>query len=347
MRGRFFRDQISQRSDEAVPVKRRELPSGVKRGELDKLAGNVFANVFIETLDASVPKRPFPGERARKANLVTATLRPFIGRPVVWHVHDRIAPDYLPASTVSLVRQMARIPRVVIANSAATAATLTTRADVSVVPPGLAPEQIRDSPRPRPDGPPTIGVVGRISETKDQVTFVRAAARVRERDGEARFLIVGAPEFGADDYARRVVSEVSRLGLEESVDLTGFVDDPTRLVDELTVVVHTAAVPEPFGQVVTEAMARGVPVIATAGGGVNEIFEPSPNPVGWLVPPASPDELANAISEALADPGEAERRGSRAWEMVRIRYPVTRTAQLVLQAWELAAGSRRPARVQR
>ena len=328
------------------------LPASVnamRRDELDlgmavKTAGRLALHGWhlarlLRSLDVDVVH-----STSLKANLVTATLRPFIGRPVVWHVHDRIAHDYLPARTVSLVRQMARIPRVVIANSAATAATLKTRADVKIVPPGLSPEQIRDSPRPRPGGRPTIGVVGRISETKDQVTFVRAAARVRERDGEARFLIVGAPEFGADDYARRVVSEVSRLGLEESVDLTGFVDDPTRLVDELTVVVHTAAVPEPFGQVVTEAMARGVPVIATAGGGVNEIFEPGPNSVGWLVPPASPDELANAISEALADPREAERRGSRAWEMVRTRYPVTRTAQLVLQAWELAASQRRERR---
>jgi glycosyltransferase involved in cell wall biosynthesis len=281
-----------------------------------------------------------------KANLFTAVLRPLIGRPIVWHVHDRIASDYLPPRTVSLVRRLARAPRVVIANSAATAATLTSRDDVRVVPPGLSPEQIRDSPRPRPKGPPTVGVVGRISETKDQLTFVRAAALVRERDGQARFVIVGEPAFGADEYAAKVAAEVRRLGLEDVVQFTGFVDDPTRLVDELTLLVHTAAVPEPFGQVVTEAMARGVPVIATAGGGVDEIFESDPNTVGWLVPPASPDELANAITAALADPAEAERRGARAWSMVRARYPVTRTAELVLGAWEFAASSQRTPRHQ-
>ena len=274
-----------------------------------------------------------------KANLLTAALRPLIGRPLVWHVHDRIAPDYLPARTVELVRRLARVPRVVIANSLATAATLGSRPDVIVAPPGLAAEQIRDSPRPRPSGPPTIGVVGRISETKDQLSFVRAAARVRDRHGEARFVVIGAPAFGADAYAGLVAAEVSRLGLDEVLHFTGFVDDPTRLVDELTLVVHTAAVPEPFGQVVTEAMARGVPVIATSGGGVNEIFEPDSNAVGWLVPPASPDTLASAITEALANPIEAERRGTRAWEMVSARYPVARTAQLVRQAWESAASS--------
>lgn len=276
-----------------------------------------------------------------KANLLTAALRPLIGRPLVWHVHDRIAPDYLPARTVALVRQLARVPRVVITNSSATAATLTSRPDAIVAPPGLAAEQIRDSPRPRPLGPPTVGVVGRISETKDQLTFVRAAAQVRDRNGEARFVLIGAPAFGADGYAAKVAAEVSRLRLDEVVHFTGFVVEPTRLVDGLTLVVHTAAVPEPFGQVVTEAMARGVPVIATSGGGVNEIFEPGSHPVGWLVPPASPEELANAITEALADPIEAERRGTRAWEIVRARYPVSRTAEVVLGAWESAASSRR------
>ena len=122
--------------------------------------------------------------------------------------------------------------------------------------------------------------------------------------------------------------------------------DPTPLVDELTVAVHTAAVPEPFGQVVTEAMARGVPVIATYGGGVNEIFEPGSNAVGWLVPPAAPDQLASAIVEALADPIEAERRGTRAWEMAKTRYPVTRTAELVRQAWASAASGHGSARWQ-
>lgn len=61
-----------QRGDDAAPLKRSELPRSAKRGHLAKVPANVYANIFIETLDASVRKRPFPGERARKANLVTA-----------------------------------------------------------------------------------------------------------------------------------------------------------------------------------------------------------------------------------------------------------------------------------
>ncbi len=61
-----------QRGDHDVPVKRSKLPRSAKRGHLKAIPKNVYANVFIETLDASARKRPFPGERARKANLVTA-----------------------------------------------------------------------------------------------------------------------------------------------------------------------------------------------------------------------------------------------------------------------------------
>lgn len=63
-----------QRGVEAVPVKRSELPRKVKRGSLKEISDDVFANVFIETNDAADATRRLPGEDARKANLVTATV---------------------------------------------------------------------------------------------------------------------------------------------------------------------------------------------------------------------------------------------------------------------------------
>lgn len=63
-----------QRGIDAVPMKKAQLPKSVKTKTLKKVAGNVYANVFIETLDAAAHKRAFPGERGRKSNLVTARL---------------------------------------------------------------------------------------------------------------------------------------------------------------------------------------------------------------------------------------------------------------------------------
>lgn len=63
-----------QRGIDAVPLRKRQLPKTQKRGKLKKVVGNVYANVFIDTLDAEAHKRLFPGEKARKSNLVRARL---------------------------------------------------------------------------------------------------------------------------------------------------------------------------------------------------------------------------------------------------------------------------------
>lgn len=280
-----------------------------------------------------------------KADLLGLVVGRLTRRPVVWHVHDRIADDYLPRPVVALVRRAARHAAAVVANSAATAATLPGRSDVVVAPPGMSPKQIREAPRPRPAEPPLVGLVGRISPTKDQLTFVRAAATVHRSHPSVRFVIAGAAAFGFADYERRVRSEVERLDLREVVRFAGFVDDVPTLLDQLTLCVHTSSIPEPFGQAVVEAMARGVPVIATAGGGVDEIFAQEPGQdLGWLIEARSPDTLAAAIQAALDDPDEAERRGHAAWQSVRAHYPIAVTAHRVLATWHRVQTTHRPRR---
>jgi subtilisin family serine protease len=64
-----------QRGRDAVPVRKGELPKSVKPTSLKQVTGHVFANVFIEMLEGVQHKRKFPGERARKKNLITAQLR--------------------------------------------------------------------------------------------------------------------------------------------------------------------------------------------------------------------------------------------------------------------------------
>lgn len=70
----LLRQIPEQRGKAAVPIRKTQLPKSVKPKTLRIVAGNVYANVFIETLDASISKRRFAGERARKSNLVTARL---------------------------------------------------------------------------------------------------------------------------------------------------------------------------------------------------------------------------------------------------------------------------------
>ncbi|WP_176168755.1 glycosyltransferase family 4 protein [Krasilnikoviella flava] len=263
--------------------------------------------------------------------------------PVVWHVHDRVAPDYLPSTAVRLLRALARRgPRAVVANSRATAGTLPGVRDLTVVHPGYAPEQAVATFEARvPPELPVVGLVGRISPTKGQLELVRAARTVLDRRPDVRFRLVGGALFGADDYAVAVDAEIGRLGLRGAVDVVGFSDDPAAELDRLSVCVHASPVPEPFGQVVVEAMVRGVPVVATDAGGVPEIVRPLGRDLGVLVPPGDPEALAAGLLTVLDDPGGAERRARAAYDDATRRFPARETARAVTEVWERVAGRRR------
>lgn len=276
-----------------------------------------------------------------KADLIGLVAARVAERPLVWHIHDRISSDYLPAPLVRLVRRLARwAPDRVIVNSAGTAVTLPKAKGLTIAYPGFSPAQLGPSPqdRRRPE-PPVIGIVGRISPTKGQLSFVRAAAIVRSRFPGARFRVVGAPLFGEDAYDARVRAEAEALGLADAIEFTGFVEDPTDELDGMSVCVHASAQPEPFGQVIVEAMARGVPVVATRGGGVTEIVHPSPEiePFGWLVPRDDVDGLAEAIIAVLEQPEVALSRAIAAWREVQERFSIIRTADAIQTVWRDAA----------
>ncbi|QGF23871.1 glycosyltransferase [Raineyella fluvialis] len=276
-----------------------------------------------------------------KADLIAIPAALIARRPLVWHIHDRISPDYLPGPMVRLMRTLARwAPTRVIVNSAGTAATLPKVPRIAVAYPGYSADQLGPSPlERRAPATPVVGILGRVSPTKGQIEFVRAAALVRRDHPDTRFRIIGAPLFGEDTYEQQVRAEVAALGLEDAVEFTGFVADPSDELDQLTVCVHASGQPEPFGQVIVEAMARGIPVVATHGGGVTEIVRPAPDsePLGWLVPPGDPSALADAVAEALEHPEVAARRALAAWLSVQERFPISRTAAVVSEVWRSAA----------
>lgn len=277
-----------------------------------------------------------------KADLLTLLPAALARRPLVWHVHDRVAPDYLPAAAVRLVRAASRLPAAVVANSRATAATLPGPCTVAY--PGLAPAQLRarragDEAR-GPATEPVVGVVGRLSPTKGQRELLRALPEVLRAHPRARLRVVGEASFGAEAYERALHDEARRLGVAHAVDWVGFVPDPAAELDACAVCVHASPVPEPFGQVVVEAMARGVPVVATRAGGVPEILDPEgpgggrgAGPLGRLVPPGDVDALARAVVDVLDRPAEAAARAARAADVARARFPVARTADAVSEVW--------------
>lgn len=289
-----------------------------------------------------------------KADLLGGVAARLAGKPLLWHVRDRIAEDYLPRGVVHVFRIAGRlIPQRLVANSYATLATLTggraagrgrtpvgsrlsdvtIAARLCVVHDGTSlPNQVRDV-----SGTPLIGLVGRISPWKGQDVFLRAAAQVSRRFPQVRFQVIGAALFQEQAYEQRVRQLAADLNVP--VEFTGFRRDVGDLIEQLTVLVHASTSGEPFGQVVIEGMAAGKPVVATAGGGVLEIVDHGVT--GLLVPMKDPAAMAEAIGRLLADPAAAREMGRRARERVAELFTIRRTADRVQDVYETMLGGRR------
>lgn len=121
--------------------------------------------------------------------------------------------------------------------------------------------------------------------------------------------------FGEDVWEADLHELVGRLGLTDRVTFVGFVADVEGELARLDLLVHASVIPEPFGQVVVEGMAAGMPVVATDAGGPAETITHGVD--GVLVAPGDADALAEAIVRLRADPAERSRLGAAA--VVRAR----------------------------
>lgn len=263
-----------------------------------------------------------------KSDLLAGTAARLARRPLVWHIRDRIADDYLPAAAAKAFRTACRIlPHRLIANSHATLETLRlpSAADTRgvVVHDGFPPTS--EPIAPYDWAQPVIGLVGRLSPWKGQHIFLDAAAIVRRSAPNARFLIIGAALFDEREYEAQIREQCRRLGLDDLVTFTGFTEDVLGAYRRLTILVHASTVPEPFGQVVLEGMMEARPVIATRGGGVTEIV--LDGRTGVLVPMSDAQAMAAAILELLADPNRAEALGRAARARAIDCFSIDRTAR--------------------
>jgi glycosyltransferase involved in cell wall biosynthesis len=160
-----------------------------------------------------------------------------------------------------------------------------------------------------------VSNVGRLDVWKGSDVFLQAMAQVVRAEPRARGLIVG-PVTSAD-FAARLRTMVSDLGLGDRIVFTGARDDVPRIMATSDVIVHAATRPEPFGLVVAEALAAARPVIATRGGGVPEIVEDGIDGIdGILVTCGAPDEMAAAILWTLRHRDEALRRAAAAQQRI-------------------------------
>ena len=167
-----------------------------------------------------------------------------------------------------------------------------------------------------------VGTVGHLAPIKGQDVFVRAAALICARRCGVRFVVIGedkSPQMGYRKFLKNLIAE---LGLNGNVTMPGWQDDIPAALSSLKLFV-SAARSEPFGLSIVEAMASGLPIVATASEGALEILEDGFT--GKLVPIADAHSLAEAINDLLDDPSERARLARNA-QLAAHRYSVTRMA---------------------
>jgi len=174
-----------------------------------------------------------------------------------------------------------------------------------------------------PNNVPLVTIVGRLQPWKGQDVFIRAAANVAEHVPDARFFIVGAPTFAEDAaYEASLKKLALEAGLGEQVIFTGHRNDIPDVLAASDVLVHASVEPEPFGLVITEAMAAGKSVIATDVGGPAEIV--LRNETGLLVPCRDAEALAAAMLRLVRDPALRTRMGEAGRRRVATHFSVER-----------------------
>ena len=275
-----------------------------------------------------------------KADIIGGIAARIAGIPVVWHVRDRIEPDYLPKIVVRVFRLLSQIlPDFVIANSSATLATLhlngkrkgaAVDANGRVVHDGCNVVSIKDGSEVVRTTL-RIGLVGRITPWKGQDIFIKAAALLKQKHPEAKFEIIGAPLFSERAYEAELRRLCDELNVTDTVEFAGFVEKVPARIAELDIVVHASITGEPFGQVIIEGMAEQKPVVATNGGGVPEIVQDGIT--GLLVPMGDALRMAEAIDYLLTHPDEATMMGVRGRERVQTHFTIQKTARMVEEVY--------------
>jgi glycosyltransferase involved in cell wall biosynthesis len=178
----------------------------------------------------------------------------------------------------------------------------------------LLPATTWQPPRPAPrrgGGDPVVGIVGRLVPEKGVDIFLRAAALVRAVVPSARFLVVGDGPMRPD-----LEREADSRGLGDRITFTGFRPDATQAIAGLDVLaVPSRSDGSPL--VVCEAMAAGVPVVASRVGGLPDLVDDGRS--GVLVQPGDVEDLARALVSLLLDPAAAGRLGAGGRELAACR----------------------------
>jgi L-malate glycosyltransferase len=176
--------------------------------------------------------------------------------------------------------------------------------------------------------------VAALAPHKSQTTLLKSAALLLE--GSPRLVIWIA---GEGDLRDSLTAEHARLGLGDRVRFLGFRDDIPDLLRAADLFVSSSYL-EGLGTSILDAMAAGLPVVATRVGGVPEIVKDGET--GILVPPRDPESLAHAMARLADDSGMRDRLGSNGRSLA-LSFDADRTASRTRELYLEVLGEGTPA----
>ncbi len=153
-----------------------------------------------------------------------------------------------------------------------------------------------------PEGKPIVGMVARLTTQKGHSTLLRAMSKLIQQSTALPHLVL----VGDGELRSSLEALASQLKLDSHVSFLGYRPDASHLIYDFDIFVHPSRW-EGFGLVFLEAMAAGVPIIATRTSAIPEIVEDGET--GLLVPVDDGDALSNALSLLLANPPLRKKMG--------------------------------------
>ncbi len=227
----------------------------------------------------------------------------------VAHLHG----DYTEAGAPLALDRFVRSAHAAIATSRAVAASAADQA--TVIYPGVEATPARP---PAGGRAPTIGAAGRLEPIKALDVLLEAAALLRGRYRDLRVELAGS---GACEARLRALA--AQLGIADAVAFLGWREDMNVLHARWELFAQPS-LHEGFGLGALEAMAAGLPVVASATGGLPELIEDGRT--GFLVPPGAVEPLADRLGRLLADDTLRARMADLARQRVRQSFSVDEMA---------------------
>ncbi|MDD4182339.1 MAG: glycosyltransferase family 4 protein [Candidatus Omnitrophica bacterium] len=165
-----------------------------------------------------------------------------------------------------------------------------------------------------------VGMIGRFSPEKGQEFFLKAAAEIIKENNEVIFIFVGDAKLGSEKFKEGIIDLSSRLNLKDNTLFVGFRDDLPNILPVLDMLVVPSRA-EPFGRVIIEAFACGVPVIAANSGATPEIISKDS---GILIEPNNIGQLKQSVIELLKNPLRAKQMGQEGRKIVLEKFNISK-----------------------